>query len=66
MPDAYVPIITANISGVAIDFLFARLALSAIPEDLELRDDNLLRNLDERCVRSLGGERLACISVRIV
>ena len=23
--------------------------------DLDLRDDNLLRNLDERCVRSLGG-----------
>jgi poly(A) polymerase len=34
----------------------ARLALSAIPDDLSLKDDNLLRNLDERCVRSLNGE----------
>jgi poly(A) polymerase len=33
----------------------ARLALSSIPDDLSLQDDNLLRNLDERCVRSLGG-----------
>lgn len=38
-----------------MDFLIARLALSSIPEDLTLRDDNLLRNLDERCVRSLNG-----------
>lgn len=34
----------------------ARLALSSIPDDLSLQDDNLLRNLDERCVRSLGGK----------
>lgn len=34
----------------------ARLALSSIPDDLSLQDDNLLRNLDERCIRSLNGE----------
>lgn len=34
----------------------ARLALSSIPDDLSLQDDNLLRNLDERCVRSLNGK----------
>lgn len=33
----------------------ARLTLSSIPEDLTLEDDNLLKNLDERCVRSLNG-----------
>jgi poly(A) polymerase len=55
VPEAFVPIITANISGVPIDFLFARLALPTIPDELELKDDNLLKNLDERCVRSLGG-----------
>lgn len=52
------PIIKTKISGIPIDFLFARLALATIPDDLELRDDNLLRNLDERCVRSLGGKNL--------
>jgi poly(A) polymerase Pap1 len=55
VPEAYVPVINAVISGISIDFLVARLALSSIPEDLTLADDNLLRNLDERCVRSLNG-----------
>jgi poly(A) polymerase len=39
----------------------ARLALSSIPDDLSLRDDTLLRNLDERCVRSLGGASLVSL-----
>lgn len=55
VPDAYVPVIKAKVSGIPLDFLMARLALSSIPDDLSLRDDTLLRNLDERCVRSLGG-----------
>jgi Poly(A) polymerase nucleotidyltransferase domain len=55
VPDAYVPIIKLKISGIPIDFLMARLALSSIPDDLTLQDDNLLRNLDDRCIRSLGG-----------
>jgi poly(A) polymerase len=50
-----VPVIAAVVSGIPIDFLMARLALSSIPDDLTLRDDNLLRSLDERCVRSLNG-----------
>ncbi len=59
------PIVTACISGIPIDFLMARLALSSIPEDLSLADDNLLRNLDDRCVRSLNGSAhshfVACV-----
>ena len=55
VPDAYVPIIKTKISGIPIDLVMARLALSSIPDDLSLQDDNLLRNLDERCVRSLNG-----------
>lgn len=56
VPEAYVPIIKSKISGVEVDFLCARLGLPSIPDDLELADDNLLKNLDERCVRSLGGK----------
>jgi hypothetical protein len=59
VPDAYVPIIKLKISGIPIDFLMARLALSSIPDDLTLQDDNLLRNLDDRCIRSLGGILIA-------
>ncbi|KAF8514857.1 polymerase, partial [Hysterangium stoloniferum] len=66
VPEAYVPIIKTKISGIAIDFLFARLALATIPEELELRDDNILRNLDERCVRSLGGSRVTDEILRLV
>ena len=55
VPDAYVPIIKTKVSGIPIDLVMARLALSTIPDDLSLQDDNLLRNLDERCVRSLNG-----------
>jgi poly(A) polymerase len=57
-----VPVITAEVSGIPIDFLMARLALSSIPDDLSLRDDNLLRNLDERCVRSVNGIDNLCLS----
>ncbi|KAJ7368964.1 poly-A polymerase [Mycena albidolilacea] len=66
VPDAYVPIIKAKISGIPLDLLMARLALSSIPEDLSLRDDTLLRNLDERCVRSLGGSRVTDEILRLV
>uniref|UniRef100_A0A4W5N5C3 Poly(A) polymerase n=1 Tax=Hucho hucho TaxID=62062 RepID=A0A4W5N5C3_9TELE len=41
-----------------IDILFARLALQTIPENLDLRDDGLLKNLDIRCIRSLNGCRV--------
>lgn len=53
--EAFVPVIKAKISGIPLDFTMARLALSSIPDDLVLKDDNLLRSLDERCVRSLNG-----------
>lgn len=52
------PVMKVKMLGVSLDFTMARLALSSIPEDLSLQDDNLLRNLDDRCVRSLGGESI--------
>ena len=41
-----------------MDLLFARLALPEVPEDLNLLDENLLKNLDQKCVRSLNGKFL--------
>jgi poly(A) polymerase len=38
--------------------LFARLALATIPDNLDLKDDKILLNLDEYCVRSLNGCRV--------
>ncbi|GLB34180.1 putative polymerase pla1 [Lyophyllum shimeji] len=66
VPEAYVPVIKTKISGIPLDFLMARLALSSIPDDLSLQDDNLLRNLDERCVRSLNGSRVTDEILRLV
>ncbi|KAF8272098.1 Poly(A) polymerase central domain-containing protein [Lactarius quietus] len=66
VPEAYVPIIKLKISEIPIDFLMARLALSSIPDDLTLQDDNLLRNLDDRCIRSLGGSRVTDQILRLV
>lgn len=39
--------------------LFARLASATIPATLDLKDDKILANLDQRCVRSLNGCRVA-------
>jgi len=66
VPEAYVPIIKVVISGIPLDFLMARLALSSVPQNLSLKDDNLLRNLDERCVRSLNGSRVIDEILRLV
>ncbi|KAH9970107.1 Poly(A) polymerase central domain-containing protein [Lactifluus volemus] len=66
VPDAYIPIIKLKVSGIPIYFLMARLALSSIPDDLTLQDDNLLRNLDDRCIRSLGASRVTDQILRLV
>lgn len=59
IPDAHVPIMKMYIDGIPIDLLFARLALSVIPEDFDILDDNCLKNLDEKSVLSLNGCRVA-------
>ena len=45
--------------GIEIDILFARLALQTVPEDLDLTDDSLLKNLNVRCIISLNGCRVS-------
>lgn len=41
-----------------MDLLFGRLALPVIPDQLDLLDINKLKNLDQKCVRSLNGCRV--------
>jgi poly(A) polymerase len=39
-----------------MDLLIAPLGMSSIPEDLSLKDNNVLKNLDESVVRSVNGK----------
>lgn len=56
--EAFVPVMKTKIDGIELDLLFSRLALKNIPEDQELRDGYLLKNLDDKSVRSLNGCRV--------
>eukprot|EP00743_Colponemidia_sp_Colp-15_P001654 GILK01001807.1.p2 GENE.GILK01001807.1~~GILK01001807.1.p2 ORF type:complete len:637 (+),score=126.58 GILK01001807.1:95-2005(+) len=59
VPEAYVPVIKMKFCDVQIDLLFARLALTIIPESMtSLEDDQLLKNLDDKSVLSLNGCRV--------
>ena len=58
VPDAFVPVIKFCFDGIDIDLVFARLALKEVEEDQDLSDPMLLRNLDQKCVRSLNGCRV--------
>ncbi|KAI8370666.1 Poly(A) polymerase central domain-containing protein [Radiomyces spectabilis] len=64
--DAYVPVIKMHFSGIPIDFVCARLDVESVRDDLQLADNNLLRNLDERCIRSLNGSRVTDEILRLV
>lgn len=52
--------------GIELDMLFARLALKEIPDNMDLKDDMLLKNLDPKCVRSLNGCRVTDEILRLV
>jgi len=41
--------------------VFARLALPEIHDDVDLSDENLLKNLDIRCIRGLNGKFCFCL-----
>ena len=56
--DAFVPIIKLEFSGISIDLIFARLLVGSIPVTLDLKDDALLRGLDETDLRCLNGTRV--------
>lgn len=44
----------------------ASLSLATIPENLDLKSDILLKNLDDRCVRSVNGSRVTDEILRLV
>lgn len=58
VPDAFVPVIKFCFDGIDIDLTFARLALKEVNDEQDLSDPMLLKNLDQKCVRSLNGCRV--------
>lgn len=58
VPDAFVPVIKFCFDGIDIDLTFARLALKEVDDAQDLSDPMLLKNLDQKCVRSLNGCRV--------
>ncbi|KAI9820510.1 MAG: polynucleotide adenylyltransferase [Thelocarpon impressellum] len=58
VPDAFVPIIKFEYSGISIDLIFARLAVPQVPIDLTLKDKGMLRGVEERDLRSVNGTRV--------
>lgn len=58
VPDAHVPIIKLEYSGIDLDLIFTRLAQSSVPSSIELTDNSLLRGLDETDLRSINGTRV--------
>ncbi|VDL73873.1 unnamed protein product [Nippostrongylus brasiliensis] len=64
--DAFVPVIKLKYAGIELDILFARLALKEVPDDQTLNDDMLLKNLDDKSIRSLNGCRVADEILRLV
>ncbi|KAK4236821.1 Poly(A) polymerase central domain-containing protein [Achaetomium macrosporum] len=61
VPEAFVPIIKFEFSGISIDLIFCSIqTLKQLPADRNwsLADNNLLRGLSENEVRSLNGTRV--------
>lgn len=58
--EAFVPVLKMKFMGVEIDLLFAQIDQMSIPENFSLCDntETLMRNMDERDVRSINGVRV--------
>ncbi|KAF9578864.1 polynucleotide adenylyltransferase [Lunasporangiospora selenospora] len=64
--DAFTPVIKMKFSDIHIDLTFARLRLSSVQDTLDLKDNGLLRELDDRCIRSVNGSRVTDEILRLV
>eukprot|EP01041_Mallomonas_annulata_P003025 gene3025-5929_t len=66
IPGAAVPIMSFDFQGVSIDLLFARLPDNSVPQNIDIFDDKILRNLDTASEKSLNGPRVTYMISRLV
>lgn len=58
VPGIGTPIIKLEVEGVDIDLIYCSLQQSSIPNDIDLKNDNILRGLNETDVRCVNGTRV--------
>ena len=68
LPEAYVPVIKMNFSGVEVDLTMARVVTTTnIPDGEEfLSSDSLTLSMDPQCLRSFNGYRATCQMLELV
>ncbi|KAI8047287.1 poly-A polymerase [Gilbertella persicaria] len=59
VPDSFVPVIKFKYNDIPIDLVCARLNLPEVPATINVNNNNLLVGLDDKCVRSINGTRVA-------
>lgn len=64
--DAYVPVIKFRYRDVEIDLLCAPLQVSRIPDNFDIHDDRILRNVDDPTQRSVNGVRVTDAILNLV
>uniref|UniRef100_A0A669C5W2 Poly(A) polymerase n=1 Tax=Oreochromis niloticus TaxID=8128 RepID=A0A669C5W2_ORENI len=64
--EAYVPVITLSWEGIQIDLVFALLSRRSVPDNLDLLNNSIVKDIDIRCVRSFNGYRVTEQILRLV
>eukprot|EP00929_Paragymnodinium_shiwhaense_P105996 TRINITY_DN71080_c0_g1_i1.p1 TRINITY_DN71080_c0_g1~~TRINITY_DN71080_c0_g1_i1.p1 ORF type:complete len:558 (+),score=111.41 TRINITY_DN71080_c0_g1_i1:212-1885(+) len=70
IPDAFTPVVKLQMRGVSVDMLFARLSRTIDRTTVDLGtvllDDDILRDMDEKSIRSMNGYRVADRILKLV
>eukprot|EP00823_Brevimastigomonas_motovehiculus_P004058 TRINITY_DN2597_c3_g1_i1.p1 TRINITY_DN2597_c3_g1~~TRINITY_DN2597_c3_g1_i1.p1 ORF type:complete len:761 (+),score=244.43 TRINITY_DN2597_c3_g1_i1:46-2283(+) len=66
VPDAYVPVIKFQFDGIDFDLVYAQLAYPTIPDNFNIFDDSILKDIDPKSVLSLNGARVTDMILSLV